>query len=763
MKFSHYSSLTLLFFSVIFFSPFSGLNASRAGKLKWKFTLPDTGSETLLSGAGAVKYKVPLDGPNEYSCPAIAPNGTICFGSHDKHLYALNADGTFKWMFWVGHRIFGSPAIDEDGTVYTGSDGPVLHAINPYGREKWSYRGDSWFRAPAIGGDGTLYASSGDGYLYALDRDGTLKWKYYAGNLVRHAVIGRDGTIYCGTWLMDRVSNVFCAIAPDGTQKWTYNVPGGCSVAAVGDEGTIYFCCQDGCLYALNPDGTLKWRFLPGGWSNGVPVIDRDGVIYFGSYDGYFYAVNPDGTLKWRFLFRADTDMNASAAIDTEGNVYFGTNDWNFYALNPDGTLKWRFYTKGNVNCSPAIDENGIVYFGSMDNLFYALDTGTGRGLADSPWPKFGGDMRNSCRVSDSISVQVSAGVLSVDSVLTAFDSTFAVGVSCKAVQQMSAVEFVLNYDHHALRADSVCSAGETPVSLAVLGLDLEGADTTGVIIISLVDVSFSNPVPVGTTGLVNVHFTEIGNVEQVLELTLSNCAGSSTGGEHLELRATPGKVVIRTFLKCCDINGDGAVDITDMVAFLLNIRAQPGNLEWDWNGDGITSIADVVTLLMDIRGGRCPDVNPLLASALSSPGVSRIESLSDRDIAYLEEMLSRLPLTPDEESAFRLAVYGAEENTLPGLPMTFELARNFPNPFNPATSISYSVPVGHSAQVELAVFTLRGRLVRTLVDSEKSAGGYTAFWDGTDSSGRKCTSGVYLYRIKAGNFSRTRKMVLLK
>jgi outer membrane protein assembly factor BamB len=62
------------------------------------------------------------------------------------------------------------------------------------------------------------------------------------------------------------------------------------------------------------------------------PAIGADGTIYFGSWDDYFYALNPDGTLKWRF--RAENAIDSSPAIDTDGTIYFGSWDWYFYALH---------------------------------------------------------------------------------------------------------------------------------------------------------------------------------------------------------------------------------------------------------------------------------------------------------------------------------------------------------------------------------------------------------------------------------------------
>ena len=96
-------------------------------------------------------------------------------------------------------------------------------------------------------------------------------------------------------------------------------------------------------------------------------------------------------------------------------------------------------------------------------------------------------------------------------------------------------------------------------------------------------------------------------------------------------------------------------------------------------------------------------------------------------------------------------------------LPRAFALAQNVPNPFNPSTTISYNVPEGSTVRVRLEIFNLRGQLVRTLVDELREAGAYSVVWDGKDRTGRDVSSGVYFYRLRAGDFIQTRKMVLLK
>jgi len=98
-------------------------------------------------------------------------------------------------------------------------------------------------------------------------------------------------------------------------------------------------------------------------------------------------------------------------------------------------------------------------------------------------------------------------------------------------------------------------------------------------------------------------------------------------------------------------------------------------------------------------------------------------------------------------------------------LPQRFALYANFPNPFNPSTSIEYALP--QAAKVELVIYDILGRPVRTLAaNTLQSAGFYRLAWDGRDEAARAVASGVYLYRLRAAGetpFVQTRKMMLIK
>ena len=97
----------------------------------------------------------------------------------------------------------------------------------------------------------------------------------------------------------------------------------------------------------------------------------------------------------------------------------------------------------------------------------------------------------------------------------------------------------------------------------------------------------------------------------------------------------------------------------------------------------------------------------------------------------------------------------------LRNLPTEYHLSHNYPNPFNPETTIKFQLPEpGH---VTLKIYNMLGQVVRTLVAEQKKAGYYRVNWDGRDNRRVLCANGVYLYRLKAGNYEKTRKMVMLK
>ncbi|MFQ5824727.1 MAG: FlgD immunoglobulin-like domain containing protein, partial [bacterium] len=118
-----------------------------------------------------------------------------------------------------------------------------------------------------------------------------------------------------------------------------------------------------------------------------------------------------------------------------------------------------------------------------------------------------------------------------------------------------------------------------------------------------------------------------------------------------------------------------------------------------------------------------------------------------------------------DSDGSFE---YHGAVTAVVGIPQTFVLHQNFPNPFNPSTEIQYQLPsragefVG-KVRTFLKIYNLLGQEVRTLVDEEKAPGYYKVIWDGKDNIGRGVTSGVYIYRLQSGDLVDIKKMVFVQ
>jgi outer membrane protein assembly factor BamB len=279
------------------------------------------------------------------------------FGSHDRGLYAVD---------W------------EHGAADAGAtEGPVL---------RWRHDlGDLVWATPAVSSDSrgdTIYAGSDDDGLFALDAaTGNQKWRFTTGPCkvkrkvgpegarcdVDGIAVGADGTIYAS-------ADGLYAIKPDGTLKWKFSPNGAhcASTPAVADDGTIYIGCQDDTFYAVTPEGLKKWDLRAGDDVDSSPAIGADGTIYFGSDDKKLWALAPDGAP--RFSLVTGGAIRSSPAIGADGTIYVGSFDGQLYAVMPNGVVRWTYRAADRIASSPIVDADGVVVFGSEDDRLYALE-----------------------------------------------------------------------------------------------------------------------------------------------------------------------------------------------------------------------------------------------------------------------------------------------------------------------------------------------------------------------------------------------------
>jgi len=396
--------------------------------------ISDDGNEecgTTNFGYDGIKWQYDTGNVIYYSSPAIGSDGTIYVGDVGSGaipmgLYAINPDGTLKWKYEISNAVF-TPAVGSDGTIYVQDNTSTLYAVAEDGTEKWSYAlsashevGQS---APAIGSDGTIYVGA-DG-IYAINPDGTLKWSYYPSGYdyisITHSspAIASDGTIIVGAngnfmELPDPGRAALFAMNPDGTLKWRYLLKGAdfvFSSPAFDSEGIIYVGGETSTggdlsfVFAINPDGTLKWKYeISGGRPvRSSPAVDTYRTIYVatkasGTAEAELLVLNPDGTLKWSYPV-GQADIYCSPAIGENGLIYFGAENGIFYALNSNGTENWKYATHNGINwTSPAIDIDGTIYIGNSDGYLFAINSNS-FGLINSTWPKFRQDNSNTGRL----------------------------------------------------------------------------------------------------------------------------------------------------------------------------------------------------------------------------------------------------------------------------------------------------------------------------------------------------------------------------
>jgi hypothetical protein len=196
------------------------------------------------------------------------------------------------------------------------------------------------------------------------------------------------------------------------------------------------------------------------------------------------------------------------------------------------------------------------------------------------------------------------------------------------------------------------------------------------------------------------------------------------------------------------DVNGDGIVDISDVLAVVHHvIGTVPMNHVYTWradcSGDGVISIRDVFAL-----------ANVLVDMGQWAPGACNPE-VTDETMEFLKSLEFYLSA---EDFAEFMALVGFE---IDGVTAEHSLAQNYPNPFNPTTAISFTL--SEKVHVNLSIFDVEGRLVTTLVDVAMEEGFKEATWEGKDVGGNSVSSGIYFYRLKAGKKVLTRKMVLIR
>ncbi len=313
------------------------VTASPDGQTLYVGTLE--GSLLALSRAdGATRWKLSL-GERVYSAPCVGEDGTVYVGSDAKLFYAITKEGQIAWKLETGGdadtgavqgldkkiyfaagntvtavrpggdvawrftargKIFTSPALTADGTILIGAQDHRVYALSPAGTQIWSVDlGADVDGAPTIGDDGAVFVGTDGDEVVRLGSRGEIVWRTKVGGFVRGPLsVTRNGDVLAGVYgptprqvrLVGQTGKVRGAFSIQGTGAREFGVHGG---ALEDQDGALYFGAQDDHVYAIDANGTLRFKLKTGGDVDAPLTMLPDGSLVAGSDDGKVYLMAP--------------------------------------------------------------------------------------------------------------------------------------------------------------------------------------------------------------------------------------------------------------------------------------------------------------------------------------------------------------------------------------------------------------------------------------------------------------------------------------
>ena len=568
---------------------------------------------------------------------------------------------------------------------------------------------------------------------YAWPVSATVGLNELLGNPVTGSpVIRKDGAIIVGT----EDDTLYC-VHPDSIPKilWKYSSGLGSQIfgaAAVSQTGYIYFGSRDNLFTILNAsDGSFVKSWTISGDVDAPPTIAANGRVYFGDPSGNGYLNCIEGTdLLWSLAL--STKIYTSGPAVRGDTIYVGgaAGGMNaLYAIIDNGasaSVKW-FYriwdSPGSIYSSPAIT-NDTIYFTSNNGRFYMLrDTGTSY---------------------DPTSIEIGLPL----------DQTTFVYRSSPAIGQDGTVYVGVPW--------AIRGAGDTTGCLVAINTNAKGLAVKWRYWIGGFNAKTSVLSSPAIDANGRIFFGAQNGTFYVLEDkgTYADSIWSyATGGA---LRSSPA------------IGDDGTVYIGSYDGRLYGFGpADPQGVEMSYFT--LTAIANGVQLYWRTESEINCDYWEIGRSTNTGGDFKKIARVEGRHMTTNEPhrysytdvgnlvagvyyyRLAEVDFNNDKTYYGPLMVEFGGNN----LPLSYHLEKAYPNPATSGVTIKYALI--NTGRASLKIYNISGQLVKTLVNETRPAGYHSVAWDGRDNSGKKVAAGIYLYRIQAGDYSRTNKMTMLR
>ena len=741
------------------------------------------------------------------SSPAIADldmdgSPEILFGEYNGRFHILESDGSDICWLDTGNQIWGSPAvadIDNDGIleVMITSKNQHMYILDGNCNVELNFNAEQFLMGtPALGNldndeelEIVFGGYSNPGKLFALNHDGSPVENFpvlldekiqrgvaladFNGNGKMDIVFGTDDEHIYLIYDNGQVADGFPFTAENDFRSAPV-------VLEVMGEKIILAGNRDNNLYAVNSDGSLRFTVVTGddiSTSPGVVETEEGPAIFFGSEDGKLYGVNSTGLPLSGWPIDVGSEIIGSPAfadLDSDGTpeIISAVSGMDLLIFRMDGSpytdipIEFEMPFAG----SPAVqdlDSDGDleIVIGSTNSLI-AVDI-KDFGNSNNYWNMYRGNVHRTGYFGSTSG----SGTISVDYI----PDWNLVGLPMNVEDPFhlsvypDALEGTLySFDGNYVQENDFITGTGYWLRFPDGGTAIISGSTIHSLIISMMNdwnliSGISSSVPA----------TSIQDPEGILlPGTLYEFDGSYIQAETLE----PGKGYwIRSA-------GPGEIIISD------DIRAK--RLPFISKMDGANTISfNDQTLYFGVT---VPDNERLSYSVPPKPPSGVFDARFQGDWIYCEDS-GKIELTGQAEPlsiSFNIAnkttwvlinIESDEEYDLSGsgeliiaevlngfslrknsvLPHSYALHQNFPNPFNPVTSLRYDLP--EQSFVTLTIYDLIGREIAQLVNTTQEAGFRSVQWDATDSFGKPVSAGIYLYKITTGEFVQSKKMVLVK
>ena len=326
---------------------------------------------------------------------------------------------------------------------------------------------------------------------------------------------------------------------------------------------------------------------------------------------------------------------------------------------------------------------------------------------------------------------------------------TFTLDIRAENITDLAGWQFDIAFDSTILEAVNVSEGDFLKIDGGSTFFQGGSIDNAAGKITGLNAARLSSGGVSGTGVLLQVRFKAKAAGET--ELALDKFQFGSTTGDNIPAGPHEIRIVVEERLTTGDVNRDGVVSILDLILVAQQLgKRVPAGSAVDVNGDGVVSILDLIRVAQGIAG----------SPAAPAVGTNSI------DAPMIEAWIVQARLEDDGSIAFKQGIENLQNLLASLIPEETALLRNYPNPFNPETWIPYQL--AESAEVTLTIYDMNGQLVRRLEVGHQAAGMYqsrsrTVYWDGRNQLGESVASGLYFYTLTAGEFSATRKMLILK